>query len=99
MQTEYTDCKFALVNCGCELARAGTLAATDQLSRDEKTRAEIPDHRRALNLLLGKAAAIQQAARVSIYDALLVNRFVVGSLVIVTFLNLLTLQRQLRRTA
>ena len=94
---EITDRKFAQVSRSLELARAGNVAAADQLSRDEKTRAEIRELRQALNLQLDKAAAMQQAARVSIYDALLVNRVVVGSLAIIAFLSLLMLLRQIRR--
>ena len=94
---EFTDRKFAQVSRVLELARAGNMTAADQLVRDAKTQTEIRDLRQALNLQLDRAAAMQQAARVSIYDALLVNRVVVGSLALVTFLSLLMLLRQLRR--
>ena len=94
---EFTDRKFAQVSRSLELARAGDVAAADQLARDAQAQAEIRDLRQALNLQLDKAAAMQQAARVSIYDALLVNRVVVGSLAIIAFLSLLMLLRQLRR--
>lgn len=94
---EFTDLKFAQVSRVLELTRAGDVAAANQLVRDAKTQTEIRDFRQALNVQLDKAAAMQQAARVSIYDALLVNRVVVGSLAIIAFLSLLMLLRQLRR--
>ena len=94
---EFTDRKFAQVSRSLDLARAGNVAAADQLARDAKAQAEIRDLRQALNLQLDKAAAMQQAARVSIYDALLVNRVVVGSLALIAFLSLLMILRQLRR--
>lgn len=94
---EFTDRKFAQVSRTLELARAGDVAAGNQLARDAKTLTEIRDLRQALNVQLDKATAMQQAARVSIYDALLVNRVVVGSLALIAFLSLLMLLRQLRR--
>ena len=94
---EFTDRKFAQVSRSLDLARAGNVAAADQLARDAQAQAEIRDLRQALNLQLDKAAAMQQAARVSIYDALLVNRVVVGSLALIAFLSLLMILRQLRR--
>lgn len=94
---EFTDRKFDQISRSLALARAGNVAAAEQPVRDEKTQTEIRDLRQALNQQLDKAAAMQQAARVSIYDALLVNRVVVGSLALVTFVSLLTLLRQLRR--
>ena len=94
---EFTDRKFAQVSRTLELARAGDVAAGNQLARDAKTLTDIRDLRQALNVQLDKATAMQQAARVSIYDALLVNRVVVGSLALIAFLSLLMLLRQLRR--
>lgn len=94
---EFTDRKFAQVSRSLELARAGSVAAADQLASDEQVRSEIPELRQTLNGQLDKAATLQQAARVTIYDALLVNRVVVGSLALVTVFSLLTLVHQLRR--
>ncbi len=48
--------------------------------------------------VLGKAAAVQQIARVSIYDALMISRIAVHSLVLLSVLALFLFARELRRS-
>jgi signal transduction histidine kinase len=94
---ELTDRKFAQVARSLQLARAGDLSAAGDLARDNKAHAEIADLRELLNAQLIRATAMQQVARVSIYDALLVNRVVVGVLTLTTLIGLFMFLRQLKR--
>jgi signal transduction histidine kinase len=94
---ELTDRKFAQVARSLELARTGDLSAAGDLARDDKAHAEIAELRDLLNLQLNQATAMQQVARVSIFDALLVNRVVVGLLTLTTLIGLLMFLRQLKR--
>ena len=95
--TDLSDRKFARVARLLQLARAGDLDAAGELARDDTAQAEIARLRELLNAQLNRATGMQQVARVSIYDALLVNRVVVGVLTLTTLIGLLMFLRQLRR--
>jgi signal transduction histidine kinase len=94
---EFTDRKFAHVGQALALASAGNAEAARKLLRDEKASTDIVELRRVLTVQLEKAASMQQAARVSIYDALLANRVVVGVLTLTTLIGLFMFLRQLKR--
>ena len=94
---DLSDRKFAQVAQSLQLARAGDLSAAGEHARDEKTHAEITELRELLSAQLTRATAMQQVARVSIFDALLVNRVVVGVLTLTTLIGLFMFLRQLKR--
>jgi signal transduction histidine kinase len=94
---EFTDRKFVQVARSLQLARAGDVTAASELARDAKTHAEVSELRELLKDHLGKATVMQQAARVSIYDALLASRVAVGSLTLISLISLLMFLRQLKR--
>jgi signal transduction histidine kinase len=94
---ELSDRKFAQVARSLELARSGDFSAAGEHARDEKTHAEITQLRDMLNRELARATEMQQVARVSIYDALLANRVVVGVLTLTTLVGLFMFLRQLKR--
>lgn len=94
---ELTDRRFARVARTIGLVRAGDAAATAELGDDATASAEIFELRGTLNDHLKKAAAMQQVARVSIYDALLVNRVAVGSLTLISLVSLFLFLWQIRR--
>ena len=88
--------KLARIDRTLELARAGQSVAAADLASDEPGRAEMLALREALSRHFARAATLQQQARTSIYDALLVNRLVLGSLTLVTLLSLFLFIRQLQ---
>ena len=94
---ELTDRKFAQVARTIELARTGGAVAAGQLGRDDKALAEVAELRDTLHGHLKKASAMQQIARVSIYDALLANRVAVGSLTLISLVSLFLFLGQMRR--
>ena len=77
------------------LARTGDLAAATALAAGDSGRVEMLAVRTELATQLARAAVLQQQARTSIYDALLVNRIAVGSLTGVVLLSLFLFLRQL----
>jgi signal transduction histidine kinase len=94
---ELSDRRFAQVARAIELARAGDLGAATELVSGDKARTDMLELRKLLNAQLTEAAAMQQVARVSIYDALLAGRVVVGLLTLTTLLALFMFLRQLKR--
>jgi signal transduction histidine kinase len=94
---QLSDRKFAQVAQSLQLALAGDLSAAGNLAKDDKAHAEIAELRDLLNRELDKATEMQQVARVSIYDALLANRVVVGVLTLTTLIGLFMFLRQLKR--
>ena len=94
---ELTDRKFVQVARAIALARAGDVAAAGELGRDATAFAEVTELRDTLNVHLTKATAMQQVARVSIYDALLANRVAVGSLTLISLASLFLFLWQIRR--
>jgi len=94
---ELSDRRFAQVARALEQARAGDVNTAAGEIRDDAARAEIAELRQLLDTQLTQATALQQVARVSIYDALLASRVVVGVLTLTTLIGLFMFLRQLRR--
>ena len=94
---ESTDRKFAQVAHSLALARTGDLSAAGEAVHNDKAHAEVAELRELINLHLKKATAMQQAARVSIYDALLASRVGVGLLTLTTLMGLLLFLWQIKR--
>jgi signal transduction histidine kinase len=94
---DLSDHKFAQVVHSIELARTGDISAASEHARDETTYAETATLRDLLNAQLTRATAMQQAARVTIYDALLAGRVLVGLLTLTTLVGLFLFLRQIRR--
>ena len=101
--SDLSDRKFAQVARSLQQARtsgsaaAGDGAASGDAAQANQAQAEIAELRDLLNAQLDKATAMQQVARVSIYDALLVNRVVVGVLTLTTLIGLFMFLWQLKR--
>ena len=88
--------EFVLFDHTLTLARSGQLAAANELASRDRGRIEMLALRRELGEQLARAAGLQQHARVSIYNALKVNRVAVGSLTLVALLSLFLFRRQLQ---
>ena len=94
---ELTDRKFAQVARSIVLARAGDAAAAGALGRDAAAHEEVTELRHTLSAHLQSATAMQQVARVSIYDALLASRVAIGSLTLISLVSLFLFLWQIRR--
>jgi signal transduction histidine kinase len=94
---ELTDRKFAQVARLLQLARTGDAAAAAELGRDDRAHAEVAELRNTLNEQLVKATAMQQVARVSIFDALLASRVAVELLTLISLISLFLFLWQIRR--
>jgi signal transduction histidine kinase len=92
-----SDRKFAQVAHSLALARIGDFSAASEHARDKEALAEVASLRDLLNVQLDRARAMQDVARVSIYDALLAGRVVVGLLTLSTLVGLFMFLRQTRR--
>lgn len=79
------------------LAGEGQQLAADAVAQNQQTQSDVMALRKELTEQLAHAAELQQLARTSIYDALLLNRIAVGSLTLVTLLSLFLFLRQLQR--
>lgn len=88
--------RFAQFDRTRELVQAGELGTAADLARSDEGRNEMLALRNDLANQLTQAASLQQQARTSIYDALLVNRLAVGSLTLVALLSLLLFLKQLK---
>ena len=95
--SELTDRKFAQIARSLQLARTGDSSAAVEFSRDVKAHAEVSELRDTLNLQLKNVTAMQQASRVSIYEALLASRVAIGSLTLVSLVSLFLFLWQIRR--
>lgn len=93
---DFTQRRFAQFDRALELARAGQLVQAKDLASGEQEGIEKAALRAELRALLAGAAGMQQQARTSIYDALLVNRIAVGALTLGAFLSLFLLLRQIQ---
>ena len=80
-----------------ELASSGQSKLATDLVQQHQARADILALRTELLEQLALATTLQQRARTSIYDALLINRVAVGSLTLVTLMMLFLFVRQLQR--
>jgi signal transduction histidine kinase len=77
------------------LARAGQAQAAADLARSATERKEMVALRAALKTHFLDAAALQANARVSIYDALMLERVAVGSLTLLSLFSMFLFLRQL----
>jgi signal transduction histidine kinase len=75
-------------------APPGEPAATGEIDRSRQRVAELG---RQFDDVLGRAAALQQQARTSLYDAFMLNRLAMHALVLLVVLALVLFGRQLRR--
>lgn len=88
---------FGQIDRVVALAGQGQQLAADEVAKTQQTQTDVMALRKELAAQLVHAAELQQVARTSIYDALLVNRIAVGSLTLVTLLSLFLFLRQLQR--
>ena len=88
---------FAQIDQVMDLANSGQLKSATALVQQSQTRSDILALRAELLGQLARATQLQQQARTSIYDALLINRVAVGSLTLFTLLMLVLFVRQLHR--
>ena len=78
------------------LASAGANDQAVASMRFDGEQLEMTELKNVMKAQLSSAAALQNKARSSIYDALFVNRLAVGSLTLIALLSLFLFQRQLR---
>ena len=95
--TDLTQQAFGQIDNVMTLAGKGRQLAADELAQNQQTRTDVMALSNELKEQLGHAARLQQLARTSIYDALLLNRVAVGSLTLVTLLSLFLFLRQLQK--
>ncbi len=88
---------FGQVDQVMALAGQGQQLAAVEAAQNQQTQSDVMVLRTELKAQLAHAAELQQVARTSIYDALLLNRIAVGSLTLVTLLSLFLFLRQLQR--
>ena len=94
---ELTDRKFAQVARSIELARSGDATAAGALGSSGQAHAEVTEFRQTITKQLANATAMQQVARMSIYDALLASRVAIGSLTLISLASLFLFLWQIRR--
>ena len=87
--------KFENVGQSLALARAGQSQAAADLVRGNTGREEMVELSTALKNQFFNAAALQGSARVSLYDALLIERIAVGSLTLLSIFSMFLFLRQL----
>ena len=87
--------KFENIDQTLALARAGQARAAADLARSAVGREEMVELHAALKAHFLDAAALQTNARVSIYDALMIERVAVGSLTLLSIFSMFLFLRQL----
>lgn len=97
MVVAVTEREVAEVSRSFALVRAGDTAAAIDRASQQASRSEVQGLRQTLQQQLDKAAGLQTAARATIYEALWLDRVVVGLLTLATLASLLMLFMQLRR--
>ena len=95
--TALTQRAFSQIDKAMALAAKGQQLAVDEAAENQQTQSDVMALRNELTAQLADAAKLQQVARTSIYDALLLSRIAVSSLTLVTLLSLFLLLRQLQR--
>ena len=95
--TALTQRAFSQIDKVMALAAKGQQLAVDEVAQNQQTQTDVLALRRELTAQLADAAKLQQLARTSIYDALLLSRIAVSSLTLVTLLSLFLFLRQLQR--
>jgi signal transduction histidine kinase len=79
-------------------AAAEPPGATPAPAEIDRSRQRVAELGRQFDDVLGRAAALQQQARTSLYDAFMLNRLAMHALVLLVVLALVLFGRQLRRT-
>jgi signal transduction histidine kinase len=87
----------ALIDDHTRRLREGVDGAGTGALDSATSRARSADLARELDDVLSKAAALQQTARISLYDAFLLNRGAIHALILFAVLGLVMFARQLRR--
>ena len=80
------------------LAAAGELYQARQLAGSDLGRLRLAELRQEFDQVLGRAAAVQEVARSSLYDAMMLNRVALHAMVLLAMLGLMLFMRQLRRS-
>ena len=77
-------------------AERGQRTQARLLASSDRGRTSYAELRREFDLVLGRAAALQDRARVSLFDAIMINRVALHLLVLMSVLGLVLFTRQLR---
>lgn len=77
-------------------AERGQRTQARLLASSDRGRVSYAELRREFDLVLGRAAALQDRARVSLFDAIMINRVALHLLVLMSVLGLVLFTRQLR---
>ena len=80
------------------LAAAGELYQARQLAGSDLGRLRLAELRQEFDQVLGRAAAVQEVARSSLYDAMMLNRVALHAMVLLAMLGLMLFMRQLRQS-
>ena len=80
------------------LAAAGQRNQAQQLAGGDQGRLNFAELRLEFDQVLGRAAAVQQVARSSLYQAMMLNRVALHGMVLLSALGLVLFMRQLRRS-
>ncbi len=80
------------------LAAAGQRSQAQQLAGSDLGRARFAELRQEFDQVLGRAASVQQVARRSLYDAMMLNRVALHGMVLLAMVGLVLFMRQLRQT-
>lgn len=80
------------------MTEQGRRTDAQALAMSDQGRLRYAELRQAFEFVLERAAAIQQTARVSLYDAMMINRLAIHLLVLVALVALVLFMRQLRES-
>ncbi|MCV0439112.1 MAG: CHASE3 domain-containing protein [Hydrogenophaga sp.] len=95
---QHIDARAATLEQWVRLAEQGRAARAQELASGDQGRLRYAELRQEFEFVLERAAAIQTMARVSLYDALLINRVALHGLVLLAVVALLLFLRQLRES-
>ena len=80
------------------LAAAGQRFQAQQLAGSDQGRLRFAELRQEFDQVLGRAAAVQEVARSSLYDAMMLNRAALHGMVLMAVVALVLFMRQLRQS-
>ena len=80
------------------LAATGQRSQAQQLAFSDQGRLHFAELRQEFDLVLGRAAAVQEVARSSLYDAMMLNRVALHTMVLLALTAMVLFMRQLRRS-
>jgi signal transduction histidine kinase len=90
------DERAATLNQWVNMSEQGRRSQAQALSSSDQGRLRYAELRQEFEFVLERAAAIQQTARVSLHDAMLLNRLALHGLVLLSLVALVLFMRQLR---